>query len=177
MSKGARMSSALDDMLEWKQVGDRWIAHVIEGDAEQGRYEVSESSTGWKCAWFFHHNELAGTVEMATFEHAKRVAEQHWETGGWPGHGEEPRTAYVLYIQFADDPPRVAVFDSFDEAENCLDAFEVTVFDPPFNDDLLALRHTFRARIFECKGVSFPFNYKRGDCSGWGTEVRRVNGR
>ena len=80
-------------------------------------------------------------------------------------------TTYVLFIEFADDPPRVEVFDSLDEAEAILDAFEVTVFDPPLNDDLLALRHTFRARIFECKGVSLAFNYKRGDCSGWGTEV------
>jgi hypothetical protein len=46
--------------------------------------------------------------------------------------------AYVLFIEFADDPPRVGVFDSPEEAEAILDAFEVTVFDPPQNDDLLA---------------------------------------
>jgi hypothetical protein len=78
-------------------------------------------------------------------------------------------TQYVLYIEFANDPPRVAAFDSLDEAEAILDAFEVTVFDPPQNDGLdYTLLH---ARIFKCEGVSIPFDYKRGDCSGWGTEV------
>lgn len=66
-------------------------------------------------------------------------------------------TTYVLYIQFADDPPRVMVFGSFNEAETYLDVFEVQVFDPPANDELLEL--PYRARIFECKDV------------GWGTEV------
>jgi hypothetical protein len=77
--------------------------------------------------------------------------------------------SYVLFIEFAGDPPRVAVFDSLDEAEAILDAFEVTVFDPPQNDGLD--RALLRARIFDCKGVSLAFNYKSGDCSGWGTEI------
>jgi len=81
--------------------------------------------------------------------------------------------SYVLFIQFADDPPRVEVFDSLDEAEAILDAFEVTVFDPPENDGLD--RALLRARIFECKGVSLAFEYKSGDCSGWGTQVYPVS--
>ena len=85
-----------------------------------------------------------------------------------PSAGPHP-TTFVLYIEFADDPPRVAVFDTFDEAEAHLDAFEVSVFDPPRNDELD--RALLRARIFKCNGVSIAFNYKGGDCSGWGTEV------
>ena len=66
-------------------------------------------------------------------------------------------TTYVLSIELADDPPRVAVFDTFAEAEAQLDAFEVSVFDPPKNERLD--RTVLRARIFDCKG------------DGWGTEV------
>lgn len=80
---------------------------------------------------------------------------------------EEIYMSYVLFIELADDPPRVAVFDSLDEAEAILDAFEVTVFDPPQNDGLD--RALLRARIFDCKGVSLSFEYKSGGCSGWGT--------
>jgi hypothetical protein len=45
-------------------------------------------------------------------------------------------TAYLLYIEFADDPPRVMVLDTLDEAEAQLDGFEVNVFDPPLYEDL-----------------------------------------
>jgi hypothetical protein len=65
---------------------------------------------------------------------------------------------HVLIIEFADNPPRVAVFNTFDEAEAQLDAFEVSVFDPPQNDGLD--RTLLHARIFEC------------DTNGsWGTEI------
>ena len=43
-----------------------------------------------------------------------------------PSAGPHP-TTFVLFIEFADDPPRVAVFNTFDEAEAHLDAFEVSV--------------------------------------------------
>jgi hypothetical protein len=65
---------------------------------------------------------------------------------------------FVLYIEFADDPPRVAVFDNFEEAEGAFDAFEVTMFDPPLNDGLD--RSLLRARIFDCRAPD-----------GWGVEV------
>jgi hypothetical protein len=69
-------------------------------------------------------------------------------------------TTYVLYIEFGKAPPRVAVFDTFDEAEERLDVFEVSVFDPPQNDHL---DYTLlRARIFECKSDSGSW---------WGTEI------
>jgi hypothetical protein len=67
------------------------------------------------------------------------------------------KMSYVLFIEFADDPPRVAVFNTFDEAECCLDVFQVEMFDPPRNDALHEL--PFRARIFKC------------DEDGWGTEI------
>jgi len=63
---------------------------------------------------------------------------------------------YVLYIEFADDPPRVAVFDTFDAAKASLDYFEVSLFDLQNNEMNLGL---FRARIFECRGAN------------WGTEI------
>jgi len=66
-------------------------------------------------------------------------------------------TRYVLHVEFADDPPRVAAFDTFGEAEHYLDYFEVSVFDPPINDGLDPA--LLRARIFECED------------SNWGTEV------
>jgi hypothetical protein len=66
-------------------------------------------------------------------------------------------TTTVLYIQFANNPPRVAVFDTFEEAEEQLDVYEVSLFDPPQNDRLD--RTLLRARIFECKD----------GC--WGTEI------
>jgi hypothetical protein len=61
---------------------------------------------------------------------------------------KEARNNYVLYIEYADDPPRVAVFSTFDEAEGYLDALEVSVFDPPQNDGMDWT--VLRARIFEC---------------------------
>ena len=63
-----------------------------------------------------------------------------------------PLTGYVvLIIEFANDPPRVMIFSSFDDAEAALDVFEVTVFDPPYQDNVPE-RALLRARIFECKG-------------------------
>jgi hypothetical protein len=78
---------------------------------------------------------------------------------------------YVLHIEFADDPPRVGVFDTLAEAESTLDAFTVTAFDPPQNDTLQGL--PFRARIFECSkyGPNIAFDYERGNTSGWGIEI------
>jgi hypothetical protein len=70
---------------------------------------------------------------------------------------EADMTTYVLYIEFADNPPRVMVFDTLDEAEERLDVFEVNVFDPPQNDRLE--RTLLRARIFECESDS------------WGTDI------
>jgi hypothetical protein len=64
---------------------------------------------------------------------------------------------YVLFIQFAEDPPRVAVFGTLDEAEAHLDGFEVSLFDPPLNEDLDP--SLLRAHIFECKSDD------------WGTEI------
>jgi hypothetical protein len=67
------------------------------------------------------------------------------------------KTHYVLYIELFDDPPRVAVFDTRDEAEMQLDAFEVSVFDPPqFNPPQNWMdRKMLRAQIFECTDVSW----------------------
>jgi hypothetical protein len=61
---------------------------------------------------------------------------------------KEANMTYVLYIEFANNPPRFAVFDTLDEVGANLDAFEVSVFDPPQNDGMD--RSILRARIFKC---------------------------
>jgi hypothetical protein len=75
--------------LKWETVGDRWIAHVIAGDDQEDWYEVSKKHLDWECSLMFHRPDggegRAATIWTATFEQAKQIAEQHWETGIWPG--------------------------------------------------------------------------------------------
>ena len=84
---------------------------------------------------------LATTIFTLTFEQAKQIAEWHWETGIWAPLVKQS-TAWVLHIEFADDRPHVAAFNTFDEAAAQLDAFKASEFGPSQDARLL------RARIF-----------------------------
>jgi hypothetical protein len=90
----------VNEKLEWKQVGARWIAYV---DAKQDYYEVSKNYIAWECSLMRHHENVVGraaTTTMATLDQAKQIAEQHWTTGVW---AEPKGTTYVLFIEFADE--------------------------------------------------------------------------
>jgi hypothetical protein len=61
---------------------------------------------------------------------------------------------YVLFVQYADDPPRLKVYGTLDEAKDFLDGLALQMFDR-------AQRELFRARIYRCRSDD------------WGTEVSK----
>jgi hypothetical protein len=56
------------------------------------------------------------------------------------------KATYVLYIKFDDNPLWVQVFDTLEEAEGYLDAYKVSLFDPP---DVSAQEQERRHRVLD----------------------------
>ena len=50
--------------LKWKKVGDRWIAQCIEGDDNEGWYEVRDLAVLWQSNYWSrtYHIELKPTI-------------------------------------------------------------------------------------------------------------------
>ena len=64
----------------------------------------------------------------------------------------EPSIYFVLLVEYDNDPPRLKIYDTLDEAKAFLDSLSLQAFDQ-------TQRELFRARIYKCRSDD------------WGVEV------